>query len=361
MYAIVDIETTGINHRYEKVTEIAIFVHDGTKVVEEFSTLINPERNIPAFITRLTGINDEMVANAPKFCEVAKRIVELTENRIFVAHNANFDYRFIREEFLQLGYEFKRETLCTVRTSRRFIPGKRSYSLGNLCQDLGIRVIDRHRAAGDALATVKLLELLLSKNGGKLNGSSQLLTVLPENVHPALDVSIINKLPHEPGIYYFLNEQGNIIYIGKGSDIHNCVISHFNKTTTKKALALKGQIADIGCDITGSELVAQLLQYYELTEHQPCFNRRPKAVTEDFNFGNDSFWIIDRGRHAEERSVIRVTNGQYSGFGFISIEIQVTDFETINDCVKSYPDSNEARYMIRNFIHTHPWIKVIRG
>ena len=160
MYAIIDIETTGGSHKTEKITEIAIFVHDGIKIVNEFATLINPEKDIPYFITNLTGITNAMVANAPKFYEVARRIVELTENCTFVAHNVSFDYRFVAEEFLRLGYEYKRDLLCTVRMSRKHLPGKRSYSLGNLCQELGIRVNGRHRAAGDALATVKLFELL---------------------------------------------------------------------------------------------------------------------------------------------------------------------------------------------------------
>jgi exonuclease, DNA polymerase III, epsilon subunit family len=168
MYAIVDIETTGGSHKTEKITEIAIFKHDGHRVVDEFTSLINPEKNIPYFITNLTGITNQMVANAPKFYEIARKIVEITEGCTFVAHNAPFDYRFVCAEYLQLGYEYKRDVLCTVRTSRRLIPGKQSYSLGNLCNELGIDVNHRHRAAGDALATVKLFELLLSVNGGHL-------------------------------------------------------------------------------------------------------------------------------------------------------------------------------------------------
>mgnify|MGYP000844656400 FL=1 len=168
MYAVVDIETSGGRAQVDKITEIAIYIHDGEKIVDEFSTLINPEVYIPPFITRLTGINNEMVASAPKFYEVAKKIVLMTEGRLFVAHNAPFDYRFIQEEFKRLGYNFQRQTLCTVRMSRKIIPGMGSYSLGNLCQNLGITINNRHRAAGDALATTKLLELLLVKTENKL-------------------------------------------------------------------------------------------------------------------------------------------------------------------------------------------------
>lgn len=168
MYAVVDIETSGGRAQVDKITEIAIYIHDGEKIVDEFSTLINPETYIPPFITRLTGINNDMVATAPKFYEVAKKIVLMTEGRLFVAHNAPFDYRFIQEEFKRLGYNYQRQTMCTVRMSRKIIPGMGSYSLGNLCQTLGITINNRHRAAGDALATTKLLELLLLKTENKL-------------------------------------------------------------------------------------------------------------------------------------------------------------------------------------------------
>ncbi len=161
MYSIIDIETTGGSSKTERITEIAVFNHDGIKVVDEFCTLVNPEKNIPGFITGITGISNEMVANSPKFYEIAKRIVELTDNHIFVAHNADFDYAFIREEFRQLGYNFMRNRLCTVKMSKKLIPGLRSYSLGKLCSELNIQITDRHRARGDAHATVKLFEMLI--------------------------------------------------------------------------------------------------------------------------------------------------------------------------------------------------------
>ncbi len=168
MFAIVDIETTGNSYKYGQITEIAVFQHNGIEITDSFHTLIKPDMDIPYFITRLTGISNEMVQNAPKFYEVAKQIVEYTAGRTFVAHNVHFDYRFLREEYKRLGYEFFRKTLCTVQLSRKLLPGHASYSLGNICGDLNIEINGRHRADGDALATVKLFEILLSKND-KLN------------------------------------------------------------------------------------------------------------------------------------------------------------------------------------------------
>jgi len=164
LFAIVDIETTGNSYKYGQITEIAIFQHNGIETTSSFHTLIKPDMDIPYFITRLTGISNETVKNAPKFYEVAKQIVEYTAGRTFVAHNVHFDYRFLREEYKRLGYEFFRKTLCTVQLSRKLLPGHASYSLGNICNDLNIEINGRHRADGDALATVKLFEILLLEN-----------------------------------------------------------------------------------------------------------------------------------------------------------------------------------------------------
>ena len=164
MFSIIDIETTGQSAQAGRITEIAIYVHNGVKVIDSFVSLVNPECHIPYFITKLTGIDNLMVVDAPKFYEIAKRIIEITQGTTFVAHNASFDYRFVQQEYLRLGYEYKRKTMCTVKLSRKYLPGHASYSLGKLCEDLKILIDGRHRASGDALATVKLFEIILQKH-----------------------------------------------------------------------------------------------------------------------------------------------------------------------------------------------------
>nr|WP_320022996.1 3'-5' exonuclease [uncultured Draconibacterium sp.] len=169
MFSIIDIETTGQSYKNGKITEIAIYQHNGQEVTDSFSTLINPEMDIPFFITELTGINNEMVRTAPKFYQVAKKIIEMTMGRTFVAHNASFDYKFIKEEYARLGYNYHRKTMCTVKLSRKLLPGHPSYSLGKLCADLGIEINGRHRAAGDALATARLFDILVERNDSRGN------------------------------------------------------------------------------------------------------------------------------------------------------------------------------------------------
>ncbi|HPR33402.1 MAG TPA: 3'-5' exonuclease [Prolixibacteraceae bacterium] len=169
MFAVIDIETTGGNYKSAKITEIAILLFDGKKIVRSFETLVNPECPIPPMITKITGISNEMVANAPRFYEIARQIVELTAHRVFVAHNVDFDYGFIRKEFADLGYSFRLKKLCTVQLSRKYFPGLKSYSLGNICPYLGIKIENRHRAGGDARATVQLLSKILEKQNEKEN------------------------------------------------------------------------------------------------------------------------------------------------------------------------------------------------
>ena len=167
MYAILDIEITGGKFNEEGITEIAIYKFDGHTVIDQFISLINPEKPIQEFVVKLTGINNKMLRNAPKFFEVAKRIIEITKDSILVAHNAEFDTRILKTEFDRLGYEYQRNSICTVELSRKLIQDEKSYSLGKLCKSLGIPMSDRHRATGDALATVQLFKLLLDKDHKK--------------------------------------------------------------------------------------------------------------------------------------------------------------------------------------------------
>jgi len=277
----VDIETTGGSPKTEKITEIAIYHFDGNKVTDEFISLVNPEKNIPYYITVLTGITNEMVENAPKFFEIAREIVNFTEGKILVAHNASFDYKFIKSEFKSLGYEFTRENMCTLRLSRKLLPGHRSYSLGNLCHDLDIAIEGRHRAAGDALATVKLLDLLLNRS--RDTGQQELLTAsisnTLKNLHPDLNKDLIDSLPEQIGIYYFLNDQQQVIYVGKSNNIRKRVMSHLSNNSSRRAIEMKENIAGINFELTGSELVALLTESSEIKKHAPRYNRAQKRKT----------------------------------------------------------------------------------
>ncbi len=303
MFAIVDIETTGGSARLEKITEIAVYLHDGEKITGEYVSLVNPERNIPYFITNLTGITNEMVEDSPRFYEIARDIVELTEGRTFVAHNARFDYSFLRQEFKSLGFNFKRSVIDTVALSRKLLPGHRSYSLGNICKDLKIEINGRHRAAGDALATVKLLEMLLEKDL-EINGmrSNLIRNTRISKLNPKLDVSKIEAIPEEPGIYYFYDEDGELIYIGKSRNLQQRISTHLSNNTTNRAMEMRDLIADIDYELTGSELIALLKESFEIKDNKPFYNRAQKrsgfqwgifAFTDKRGYFNYRYGLID--------------------------------------------------------------------
>ena len=302
MFSIIDIETTGGSYRTEKITEIAIYNHDGEKIVDQFSTLINPERSIPYFITSLTGITNEMVKDAPKFYEVAKKVIEMTEGRTFVAHNSGFDYNFIKQEFKSLGYEFSRKQLCTVKLSRKLLPGFKSYSLGKLCNELGITINGRHRAAGDAFATSILFEKLLQADQErKFIKAPKILRL--SGIHPDFDPQLIDRLPQTAGVYYFYNENKDLIYIGKSTKIKKRVISHFTNESSSRSISMKESITDISFTETGSELVALLLESDEIKKHKPRFNRAQRRNS--FNHGIFTY--------TDQNGYLRLYTGKTSG------------------------------------------------
>lgn len=287
IYAITDIETTGGSLKTTKITEIAIFLHDGEKIIDEFSSLVNPRCKIPSFISRLTGISNDMVADAPEFYEIAKKIVEFTEDTVFVAHNVGFDYNVIRKEYRSLGYDYRREHLCTVRASRYLLPNHDSYSLGKLTDDLGIEIKGRHRAGGDALATAKLFTLLNSSNEEGVKGFIQ-KDINPKSLHPSLDLATIEELPAKTGIYIFKNTDDEIIYIGKSKNIKTRILQHLKNNRSRKAIQLKEQIAKVTYELTGSELIALLRESELIKKNQPQFNRMLRKSRS--NFGLYSFY-----------------------------------------------------------------------
>ena len=271
MYTILDIETTGGQYNEEGITEIAIYKFDGHEVVDQFISLVNPEKPIQPFVVKLTGINNAMLRSAPKFYEVAKRIIEITEGCILVAHNASFDYRILQTEFRRLGYDFKKPTLCTVELSKKLIPDQVSYSLGKLVRALGIPMSDRHRASGDALATVKLFKMLLAKDVEKEILKSFVKTEIKSGMSPKL-LDIVESLPSKTGIYYIHNENGDLIYIGKSKNIKKRVNQHFTGTT-HKCKKIQRDVYAVTYEETGSELIALLKESEEIKINKPIYNR----------------------------------------------------------------------------------------
>ena len=279
LYAIVDIETTGGTAARDKITEIAIVHHDGERITDKYSTLVNPERSIPYHIIGLTGITNDMVANAPKFYEVAKEIIEWTEGRIFVAHNVNFDYGFLKEEFKSLGYTFTRSTLDTVRLSRLAFPGHKSYSLSNLILRFDLTVKDRHRALDDAWATAQIFTMIMESRAyeGTVNNFIA-MGIRASNLPQGITLQDILGLPESHGVYYFRNNEGTLIYVGKSKNIKSRIAQHFTDHTAKST-KIRQSTHTLDYVETGNELAALIRESIEIRSLNPLYNKAQRNAS----------------------------------------------------------------------------------
>lgn len=276
MYAVIDIETSGGKFGEERIIEVAVYRFDGREIVDQFISLVNPEVHIQPYVQKLTGITPHMVRRAPKFYEIAKRIVEITEDAVFVAHNVNFDYRVVQEEFARLGYDFQRRTLDTIIHTQRLIPGLKAYGLETVCEALGIINTSRHRADGDARATVKLLSILLSKDTDKKieETARNRKDTTPDHDFSKLTAGLYNTT----GLYYIHNKEGKVIYLGQSRNLRNQIDRHF-LATNERALQLQAEADSIQIEPTGSELIARIVEHMELKKLKPELNKNTDKYT----------------------------------------------------------------------------------
>lgn len=272
-FTLVDLETTGSIPEKDRIIDIAVLVYSEKGLEEEYSSLINPGFPIPYRITRLTGITNKMVKDAPPFGEVAKKVMEITEGRIFVAHNVQFDYFFLKRELKRAGYSFQRKKLCTIRMSRNMIPALTGYGLERLCSHLDISIKNRHRALGDALATLEVFKTLLSLDGKEFIEESLLEGVRDSNLPPALTREALEEVPEEVGIYYFHNQRDQVIYVGTSKNIRQRVFQHFQIPENPKSSEIQHNLTRISYEITGGELMALLREAVEIKRLGPKHNR----------------------------------------------------------------------------------------
>jgi DNA polymerase-3 subunit epsilon len=358
LYAIIDIETTGGKFNEEGITEIAIYKFDGHTVTDQFISLVNPEKEIQAFVVKLTGISNKMLINAPKFFEVAKRIVEITKDCTLVAHNTSFDYRILKTEFERLGFDFRRNTLCTVELSQQLILDQPSYSLGKLTKSLGIPMTERHRASGDALATVQLFKLLLEKDTNK--------TIIQESIKyfdkriekEKLQI-LIDSIPNILGVFYIHDSKGKVIYIGKGKNIKSEINRLFLKIT-RRAVKIQERANSVSYDKTGNELFTRLKYYLELEKLAPKFNFKKKFKLISGNFNNENFIIIDKGREVEEHAIILIENNIVFGYGYTNLAIQEKDLNVLKSVLTLIENKEISKNIIKNYLNKSSVQKIVR-
>lgn len=357
-FAIIDVETTGGKFNEEGITEVAIHRYDGIDIVDSFISLVNPEKDIQPFVVNLTGINNNMLRNAPKFFEIAKRIIEITDNCILVAHNSSFDYRVIKNEFKRLGYPYEIPTLCTVELSKKLLPDQESYSLGKLCRAIGIPVSDRHRANGDAIATLKLFEILLQKDREKQIVKNTIKVGNQRDLSGRL-LKILDVLPSQSGLYYFHRHNGDIIYIGKGKNIKHAVNQVFLRTSNRTKAILK-EMDSVTFDLTGSELIAKIKFQEEVIKIKPKHNNSKKRFSSEIQFHHENMILVDKGRSPEEKSVVLIENNQYKGFAYADLSYQISNLSILRRLINSSETYTAQNLIIKKHLDANRVEKIIR-
>ena len=381
-YAIVDIETTGGNASHSRITEIAIIIHDGLKVIDRWETLVNPQKEIPAAIFALTGITDEMVRDAPIFDTISDKVFELLSDRIFVAHNVNFDYSFVRHELERAGLNWTAKKLCTVRAARKIKPGMVSYSLGRLCQSLGIDLDNRHRAGGDADATAILFTRLLAWDTTKEMDIMMKKTSQDQRLPPNLPRKDFEQLPEKPGVYYFYDEFKKVIYVGKAVNLKKRVASHFvgHKITLQRQNFLR-DIHAITFEVCGTELMALLLECTEIKDLWPLYNKALKRFEPKYGLfeyeARNGYRYLAIGKLTKSQSCIETFDTIYDGINLLQelakkFEIDqrfckygsVSDGETpLQTNSENFPDSDnhndQIQVAIDFYLNSRPSFAII--
>lgn len=321
-YAIVDIETTGGNASGSRMTEIAIRIHDGKAVIDSYETLINPEKEIPIAIFALTGIDNDIVRHAPVFGDIAAQVYAMLEGRVFVAHNVNFDYSFIRHQLGECGFKWTPKKLCTVRMARKIKPGLRSYSLGNLCDALEIPIHSRHRAGGDCDATAVLFGRLLEWDTEGVIPEMLKKASKDQRLPPNLPKEQLDALPEKPGVYYFRDITGKVLYVGKAVNIKKRVGQHFtgHNINPQRQNFLR-YIFSVTYEVCATELMALLLECSEIKKLWPPYNRALKRFEPKYGLfsyeGLNGYRYLAVGRLAKHQVCIQVFNREYDGVALL--------------------------------------------
>jgi DNA polymerase III subunit epsilon len=354
LYAIVDIETTGSYAANNGIIEISIRIFDGENVIEQYETLINPDQNIPRYIQAFTGINNDMVQDAPRFEEVAREVYHLLQDKIFVAHNVNFDYSFIKNHLQFYGYTLNSKKLCTVRLSRQIFPGLPSYSLGNLCHSLGIELNNQHRAGGDAEATVTLFKLLLKNDTKEAITNSLRRSSKEQALPPNVPREHFDQLPSTPGVYYFHDNKGKVVYVGKAKNIKSRVNSHFsNNSDSRQKQNFMRHVYAISYQSTATELMAAILESTEIKRLWPPFNsaqKKPEDVYGIFVYQDqNSYMRLAMEKKRKNSNPIYTFHYKVDGHGVI--RKLMTDFSLCPKLCFMQTDNEKCQGIIEGYCH----------
>ena len=363
MYTIVDLETTGGKFNEESIIEVAAYKFNGTNITDQFISLVNPQRDIHPYVEKLTGITSKMVKTAPKFHEIAKRVIEITSDSILVAHNAQFDYRILQLEFKRLGYEFSMKSLCTVILAQELLPDQESYKLGRLSRSLGIPLKDRHRASGDALATVELFKILLEKDI-KQNIIKKSIVEFPGESMNSLFKDTIENLNNDVGVFYIYNKHKKLIYIDYSKDIKNKVVKLF---TSKKFIPkyVQNNFKSIKVHKTGNISISVIKALNEIRTLKPKINNNidPKIFykTEkpDIVSKLKDFIITFNGKNENDKSFIFFKNEKFTGYGYFDLFNNINSEQKLNSRLVKVDESNKVKNYVYRLISQKKYKKLL--
>ena len=363
MYTIIDIESTGGKFNEESIIEVAAYRFDGTSIKDQFISLVNPQRDIHPYVEKLTGITSKMVKTAPKFHEIAKRIVEITSDSILVAHNAQFDYRILQLEFKRLGYEFSMKSLCTVILSQELLPDQESYKLGRLSRSLGIPLKDRHRASGDALATVELFKILMEKDI-KQDIIKKSIVEFPGESMSSLFKETIENLKNNVGVFYIYNKNKKLIYIDYSKDIKNKVVKLF---TSKKFIPkyVQNNFKSIKVHKTGNISISIIKALNEIRTLKPKINNNidPKLFYKidkpDVISKLKDFIITFNGKNENDKSFIFFKNEKFTGYGYFDLFNNINTEQKLNSRLVEVDESDKVKNYVYRLIFQKKYKKLL--
>ena len=363
MYTIVDLEATGGKFNEESIIEIAIYKFDGVSITDQFISLVNPEKEIHPYVEKLTGISSKMLKTAPKFHEVAKRVIEITSDSVLVAHNAQFDYRILQLEFKRLGFDFSMKSICTVILSQELLPDQQSYKLGRLSRSLGIPIKDRHRASGDALATVELFKILLEKDV-KQEIIRKSIVEFPGEKMDNIFKDVIDNLKENTGVFYIYNDKNELVYIDFSKDIKNKLIKLF---TSKKFIPkyVQNNFKTIKVHPTGNVHIAILKTLQEIDSLKPKINNNvdPKIFSkiskpEIINETSD-FVITFNGKKEADKSFILFKSGVIEGYGYFELFNNINSEKKINSRLVKLKESKRVKNYVYRLISEKRYKKLV--
>ena len=363
MYTIIDLETTGGKFNEESIIEVAAYRFDGNSIKDQFISLVNPQRDIHPYVEKLTGITSKMVKTAPKFHEIAKRVLEITSDSILVAHNAQFDYRILQLEFKRLGYEFSMKSLCTVILSQELLPEQESYKLGRLSRSLGIPLKDRHRASGDALATVELFKILLEKDIEQ-NIIKKSIVEFPGESMNSLFKETIESLNNDVGVFYIYNKNKKLIYIDYSKDIKNKVVKLF---TSKKFIPkyVQNNFKSIKVHKTGNISISIIKALNEIRTLKPKINNNidPKLFYKidkpDVISKLKDFIITFNGKNENDKSFIFFKNEKFTGYGYFDLFNNINTEQKLNSRLVEVDESDKVKNYVYRLIFQKKYKKLL--